>query len=153
MNKSKTRPNPKQQNTNNEPQHMKAKWATFTYSGKETKLFKDTHIKVAYRTQHYTKTDKTTHTMREIRQQRHLPTKMPRLPTKIHWPNRQNIPHQVQRTHVSNKNNNGNLGCSNHILNSGHKYGPITDIMDIIKTQKKGITEHSRKILHIQIVQ
>jgi hypothetical protein len=36
-NKSKTQPNPNKQNTNNEPQHKKTKWATFTYSGKETK--------------------------------------------------------------------------------------------------------------------
>jgi hypothetical protein len=54
-NKSKTQPNAKKQNTNNEPQHMKTKWATFTYTGKETKqitkLFKVTHIKIAYKTQ------------------------------------------------------------------------------------------------------
>jgi hypothetical protein len=53
-NKSKTQPNAKKQNTNSEPQHKKTKWATFTYSGKETKhitkLFKDTHIKISYKT-------------------------------------------------------------------------------------------------------
>jgi hypothetical protein len=112
-------PNPKKQNTNNEPQHKKTKWAnepqhkktkcaTFIYSGKETKqitkLFKDTHQNSLQNTEHDTKTDKTTHIIREI-QQRHLPTKMPRLPTKIHWPNRQSIPHQIQRTHISNNSN------------------------------------------------
>jgi hypothetical protein len=54
-NKSKPQPKPKKQNTNNEQQHKKkTKWATFTYNGKETKqitkLFKDTNIKIAYKT-------------------------------------------------------------------------------------------------------
>jgi hypothetical protein len=39
---------------NTDPQHQKIKCATFTYSGKETrkitKLFKDTEIKMAFRT-------------------------------------------------------------------------------------------------------
>jgi hypothetical protein len=34
-------------------------------------------------------------------------------------------------------NNNGNSGYSNHILNTGHKYKPITDTMNIIKHTKK----------------
>jgi hypothetical protein len=37
-----------------DPQYQKAKWATFTYRGKETrkimKFFKNTQIKVAFRT-------------------------------------------------------------------------------------------------------
>jgi hypothetical protein len=36
------------------------------------------------------------------------------------------------------RNNNSNSGYSNHILNTGHTYGTITDIMEIIKTGKKG---------------
>jgi hypothetical protein len=36
------------------------------------------------------------------------------------------------------RNNNSNLGYSNHILNTGHKYGTITDAMDIIRTHRKG---------------
>jgi hypothetical protein len=36
-NKSKTQSTPKKQSTNNESKHKKTKWATFTYSGKETK--------------------------------------------------------------------------------------------------------------------
>jgi hypothetical protein len=35
-----------------------------------------------------------------------------------------------------------------------HKYGPITDTMDIVKTHKKRKThEHTRKIPHAQIIQ
>jgi hypothetical protein len=83
-NKSKTQTNPKKQSTNNEPQHKKTKWATFTYSGKETKqiteLFKDTHIKIAYKTRNTIQQLTKQQTQSEIR---HLPTKMPRLPTEI----------------------------------------------------------------------
>jgi hypothetical protein len=107
-NKSKTHPNAKKQNTINEPQHKKTKWATFTYSGKEakqiTKLFKDTHIKIAYKTQNTIQKVTKQHTQSEkYNNSPHLPTEMPRLPTKIHWPNRQSIPRQIQRTHISNK--------------------------------------------------
>jgi hypothetical protein len=48
-------------------------------------------------------------------------------------------------------NNNSTSGYSNHILNTGHKYGTIADTMDIIKTHRKGEThKHTRKIPHIQ---
>jgi hypothetical protein len=36
------------------------------------------------------------------------------------------------------RTNNGNTGYANHILNTGHAYGPITDTMEIITTGKKG---------------
>jgi hypothetical protein len=49
-----THPNQHEHNINTDPQHRKTKWATFTYSGKErrkiTILFKETQIKVAFRT-------------------------------------------------------------------------------------------------------
>jgi hypothetical protein len=68
-------------NTNMDPQHQKPKWATFMYSGKETrkitKLFKDTKIKNIQNVKHDTKYDKTTPTQRQMRQQ-HLPYEMPR---------------------------------------------------------------------------
>jgi hypothetical protein len=36
------------------------------------------------------------------------------------------------------RNNNSNSGYSSHILNTGYKYGTITDAMAIIITYKKG---------------
>jgi hypothetical protein len=36
------------------------------------------------------------------------------------------------------RNNNGNSGYSNHILNIGHTYGTITDTRDVIRNGKKG---------------
>jgi precorrin-6B methylase 2 len=39
-----------------------------------------------------------------------------------------------------NRNNHSNSGYSNHILNTGYKYGTISDTIrvDIIRTEKKG---------------
>jgi hypothetical protein len=34
------------------------------------------------------------------------------------------------------RSNNSNFGYSNHILNTGHLYGTITDTADVIKTEK-----------------
>jgi hypothetical protein len=54
INESIKRPKPKQRNAHTDTQEQKTKWATFTYSGKEvrkiTKLFRDTQIKIAFRT-------------------------------------------------------------------------------------------------------
>jgi hypothetical protein len=36
------------------------------------------------------------------------------------------------------RSNNSNSGYTNHILNTGHAYGTITDTMDIITTGRKG---------------
>jgi hypothetical protein len=36
------------------------------------------------------------------------------------------------------RNNNSNSGYSNHILNTGHTYGTITDTMELVKIGKKG---------------
>jgi hypothetical protein len=45
------------------------------------------------------------------------------------------------------RNNNGNSGYSNHVLNTGLAYGSITDIMKVVKIEKKRNTSaHSRNI-------
>jgi hypothetical protein len=36
------------------------------------------------------------------------------------------------------RSNSGNSEYSNHILNTGHTYGTITDTMDVIRTGRKG---------------
>jgi hypothetical protein len=36
------------------------------------------------------------------------------------------------------RSNNGKSGYSNHILNTGHAYGVMTDTMDVITTGRKG---------------
>jgi hypothetical protein len=58
MNRISKHPTTHERNKNTDPQHQETKWATFTYIGKEmkriTKLFKETPIKIASRTQYKT---------------------------------------------------------------------------------------------------
>jgi hypothetical protein len=63
---------------------------------------------------------------------------MLRLPIKIHRINRQNINIRYKVHIQAIRNSNSNSVYSNHILNTGHTYGSITDTMDIIQTEKKG---------------
>jgi hypothetical protein len=47
--------------------------------------------------------------------------------------------HTRYKEHIQEiRNTNGNSGYSDHILNTGHTHGTITDTMDIIKTEKNG---------------
>jgi hypothetical protein len=56
----------------------------------------------------------------------------------------------TKNTHIlAIKNNNGNSGYSNRILNTGHTYRPITDTMNIIKTYKKGKHMNTLEKYHI----
>jgi hypothetical protein len=49
------------------------------------------------------------------------------------------------------RNKNSNTGYANHLLNTGHKNGIMTDTMEIIKAGKKGKTpQHIRKTPHIK---
>jgi hypothetical protein len=48
------------------------------------------------------------------------------------------------------RNNNSNSGYSNHILNTGHKYGTtVTDTMDIIRAHGKGKHLNTLENYHI----
>jgi hypothetical protein len=47
------------------------------------------------------------------------------------------------------RSNNSNSGYSNHILNTGHTYGIITDTMDIIRTGGKGRYLNTLEKYHI----
>jgi hypothetical protein len=50
------------------------------------------------------------------------------------------------------RSKNGNSGYSNHILNTGHTYGNITDTMDIVRTEKKGNHMISLEQYHIHTI-
>jgi hypothetical protein len=47
---------------------------------------------------------------------------------------------------ITCRSNNDNSGYSNHILNTGHTYGTITDTVDVMIWRKKENFEHIRKI-------
>jgi hypothetical protein len=48
------------------------------------------------------------------------------------------------------RNNNGNSGYSNHVLSTGYTYRSITDIVNIIKSEKvkRKTSKYIRKIPH-----
>jgi hypothetical protein len=50
---------------------------------------------------------------------------------------------------VAIRNNDGNSGYSNHIPNTGHTYGTITDTMDVIRTGRKGRHLNTLERYHI----
>jgi arginyl-tRNA--protein-N-Asp/Glu arginylyltransferase len=126
-------------------QHEK-KWVTFTYIGKETrhitKLFKNTKVKTAFRTNNIIK--------------RILKPK-----PQIEHGNKYNSPGvyklkcndchlqyigqtgrsflTIYKEHIrAIRYNKESSGYAQHILNTGHSYGNIEDIMDIIKIERKG---------------
>jgi hypothetical protein len=47
------------------------------------------------------------------------------------------------------RNNKGNSGYSNYILNMGHAYGRITDTMDVKRTARKGRHLNTLEKYHI----
>jgi hypothetical protein len=130
------------QNTHAELHHQK-KWVTFTYSGKEVrgivKLLRNTKVKVAFRTQN---------TIQNILKPKSQIEKYSR--SGIYQMKCMDCPMkyigQTGRTfntrykeHIHDiRSNNSNSGYSNHILNTGHAYGAMTDTMDIIAMGRKG---------------
>jgi hypothetical protein len=51
--------------------------------------------------------------------------------------------------HDIRSNNSNNSGYSNHILNTGHAYGTMTDTMDVITTGRKGKHLNTLERYHI----
>jgi hypothetical protein len=133
MTETKAKQNQTQRNksTNNELQHEKTKWTTFTYSRKETKLFKDTHQNNLQNTEHDTKPEKQ-HTQSEKYNSGIYQLKCLDCQLKYIGQTGRAFHTRCKEHILAIKNNDGNSGYSNHILNTGHKYGPITDTMDIV---------------------
>jgi hypothetical protein len=129
---------PQKQNTDTDPQHQKTKWATFTYSRKEIrKIFNDAQIKIAFRLQNNRKNSETTSTKRHNKSDIYQ-TKCLDCPLKYIGQTGRAF-HTRNKEHIQEtRNNNGSLGYSNHILNTGHKYRIVTDTLDIIRTHRKG---------------
>jgi hypothetical protein len=121
---------------------------------KSLKLFKDTHIKIAYKTWNTIQKLTKRHTQSEKYDNSGIyQLKCLDCPPKYIGQTGRAFHTRYKEHILAVKNNDGNSGYSNHILNTGHKYGPITDTMDIIKTQKRKTHQHTRKIPHTQIIQ
>jgi hypothetical protein len=51
------------------------------------------------------------------------------------------------KEHIHNiRHNSNSTGYSEHILNTGHRYGTMENTMDIIETNKKGQYKHIGKL-------
>jgi hypothetical protein len=130
-------------NIHEDPKHHKTKWATLTYCGKEvrqiTKLFKNTQLRVAFRTQstvnsilkHHEQIDKYNSSGIYLMKCLACPLKY------IGQTGRTFNIRYKEHIHAV-RTNNSNSGYSNHILNTGHTYGTITGTVDVIRTGRKG---------------
>jgi hypothetical protein len=58
------------------------------------------------------------------------------------------------KEHIRDINNKSTSGYIQHILDTGHAYGKMNEIMDIVKVQEKGKKlEYFRKISYAQTLQ
>jgi hypothetical protein len=116
------------------------------YSGTETrkitKLFKYTEIKIAFRTRNITQ-----HIMNPPPTQTDIygksgiyQMKCLDCPLKYIGQTGRAFHTRCKEHKQAIRSHNGNSGYSNHILNTGHTYGNITDTMDVIKQRKKEST-------------
>jgi hypothetical protein len=117
-------------NTNTDPQHQK--WATFTYIGKETrkitKLFKDTKLKIAFRTRNTIQKLVRQHPQKDKYSDSGI-YQMKCLDCLLKYIGQTGRTFQTRyKEHIHEiRNNNSKSGNSNHILNTGHKYGTIAE--------------------------
>jgi hypothetical protein len=58
--------------------------------------------------------------------------------------------HTTYKEHIQAiRNNNGNTGYLNPVLNTGHAYRSITDTMEVVKIEKKGKHLNTLEKYHI----
>jgi hypothetical protein len=104
-----------------------------------TELFRHTQIRTAFRTQNTVQNILKLHTQRDkygrsgIYQMKYL-----NCPLKYIGQTGRTLSIRCKEHIQAIRNNISNSGYSNHILNSGHTHGTITDTMDIIKAGRKG---------------
>jgi hypothetical protein len=133
----------KQQNNLENKTEIEQKWVTFTYTGnyirKITKLFKDTNLKIAF---------KTTSTLGKLLNEKQEIDSYER--SRIYKITCQSC-HKVYisqtgrnlttryKEHIRNiRSNKDESAFTQHILNKRHQYGPMTEIMEMVKHAKKG---------------
>jgi hypothetical protein len=121
------------------------KWVKFTYIGKETrfitKLFKNTHLKVAYTTNNNLgklldtqKTEKINKIEKNGVYQLKCPTCQKKYVGQIGRPF-----HIRFREHYRDyKYTNNKSKFAQHVIEEGYAFGPMEDIMNIVHIEKKG---------------
>jgi hypothetical protein len=139
----------KTQNTTVNPEEsiqQNKKWATFTYTGKETryitKLFKETEINIAFRTNNTIKRILKTKPPIEHKNKYNSPgiykLKCKDCPLQYIGKTGRSFDTRFKEHIRAIRHNKETSGYAKHILKSGHSYSSINDIMDIIKVKRKG---------------
>jgi hypothetical protein len=118
------------------------KWATFTCIGKEpkkiTKLFRKRPIRVAFGTRNTTENIAKPHPQIDRYEENGI-YKMKCMYCPLKYVGQAgHMLYTRRKAHIEAvRNNNGNSGYSNHMLNTGHAFGSITDTMKVVKLKKK----------------
>ncbi|PNF33207.1 hypothetical protein B7P43_G11691 [Cryptotermes secundus] len=133
--------NDQAQNTQENSQNQKSKWRTLTYSGKEVRkikrLFRDTKIKLAFSTQNTIQNIlKPKSQMDKYNRSGIYQIKCLDCPLKYAGQTGRTFKTRYKEHIHDIKSNNSNSGYSSHILNTGHRYGTLTDTVETITTEK-----------------
>jgi hypothetical protein len=133
-------------NSPHENTQLEKKWVAFTYIGKETrhitKLFKNTTVKTACRTRNTIKILLQSKLQQERENKYNRPGVYKLKCSECHL----QYVGQTGRYFLTRykkhiraiKYNKDSSEYAQHILNTGHSYGKIEDIMEIIKVENKG---------------
>jgi hypothetical protein len=138
-------------NKNTSQQHQTTKWATFTYCGKETqgiaKLFKETNIKITFRTKNTIQRlvkpclQRDEYEKRGVYQMRCMDCPL-KYTVRMGGTFKTRYKEHIQAI----RNDNGNSGYSKHILNMRHTYRSVTNTMKVLKTKRRKTPDHTRQI-------
>jgi hypothetical protein len=144
----------KQKQTQQTTHQEKKKWTTFTYVGKETraitKLFKNTHINIAYRTNNTIQ--------RHLKEKQHTDIynksgiyqlNCKGCPRKYIGQTGRNFNTRYKEHIHAIRTNSTNSRYAQHILDTQHPYGPMTDIMKILHLNQKGREMNTWERYHI----
>ena len=130
-------------NNPNTNEKKEQKWITYTYTGnyirKITKLFRNTNIKIAYKTNHTL--GKLVHERKNIDpyEQSGIYKLTCQSCQKVYIGQTGRKLSTRYTEHIRNiRLNKDESAFAQHILNTRHQYGPITTIMEILETAKKG---------------
>jgi hypothetical protein len=114
------------------------RWATFTYTGKETylitKLFNKANIKISFRTNNYILTTL------ERKKGNSLLINMPRLRESIHQTNRKkDFTTRFKEHRNTFKTANQSNSFTKHLTDNLHHFGRMQETMTILHLQNKGM--------------
>jgi hypothetical protein len=131
------------------------KWATFTYVGKETrhitKLFKNTNIKTTFKTTNNLKKNLIPNKITSDKYEKPGVYKLQCMDCHRQYIGQTGRNFKTRyKEHIREiRNNRETSGYVQHILETGHSFGKMNDIMEIIKIEQKGSYLNTPENFHI----